>query len=202
MPRPTRLSEDLRFILKKADGKGMTIGEIIEILHGRGLDVLIILLTLPFCTPIPLPGLSTPFGLILMFFGLRIALRQHPWLPGRLLNKQIPYPTLAKLINAALAIATRLEKVLHPRLRFFKEWPSLNFVNGMSILVSAFVLALPLPIPFTNTLPAWSILLTAAGMMENDGLVIISGYLMAGMTWAYLFSLVWVGKAGLTWMGF
>lgn len=200
--RPTRLSEDLRRILGQADGKGVTIGKIIEILHGRGFDVLIIILVLPFCTPIPLPGLSTPFGLILMFFGLRIALRQRPWLPKRLLNLEIPYPTLTKVIHGALAVSTRLEKVLHPRLRFFKDWSSFNFLNGIAILASGFVLSLPLPIPFTNTLPAWSILLTAAGMMENDGLVITAGYLMVGMTWVYLASLFWVGKAGLSWMGF
>ncbi len=198
---PTRLSEDLRRILEQAGGDGITVGKIIEILHGRGFDVLIIILTLPFCTPIPLPGLSTPFGLILMFFGLRIALRKRPWLPRRLLNVEIPYPTLTKTINGALAVATRLEKILHPRLRFFKDWPSFNFLNGVAILTSAFVLSLPLPIPFTNTLPAWSILLIAAGMMENDGAVIVAGYLMSGMTWVYLVSLVWVGKAGMTWMG-
>ena len=77
----------------------------------------------------------------------------------------------------------------------------MNFFNGLSILISGFVLALPLPIPFTNTLPAWSILLTAAGMMENDGLVIVAGYLMAGLTWIYLVSLVRVGKAGLSRLG-
>ena len=65
---PTRLSEDLRNILEHADGKGVTIGKVVEILRGRGLDVLVIVLALPFCTPIPLPGLSTPFGLVLMFF--------------------------------------------------------------------------------------------------------------------------------------
>ncbi|MDC4226312.1 MAG: hypothetical protein MPW15_19185 [Candidatus Manganitrophus sp.] len=37
--RPTRLSEDLRRILDQANGKGVTIGKIIEILHGRGFDV-------------------------------------------------------------------------------------------------------------------------------------------------------------------
>ncbi|MFY9270418.1 MAG: exopolysaccharide biosynthesis protein [Candidatus Manganitrophaceae bacterium] len=198
---PTRLSEDLRHILKEADGKGVTIGRIIDILHGRGFDVLVILLSLPFSTPIPLPGLSTPFGMILMFFGLRIALRKHPWLPQRLLRIEISFPTLTRIIHGALAVATRLEKILHPRLRFFKDWPSFNFLNGMAILTSAFVLALPLPIPFTNTLPAWSIILMAAGMMENDGAVIMGGYLMAGLTWVYLVSLAWFGKAGLSWMG-
>jgi len=75
---PTRLSEDLQHILDHADGEGVTIGKVVEILRGRGLDVLVILLALPFCTPIPLPGLSTPFGLVLMFLGLRIAFRNWP----------------------------------------------------------------------------------------------------------------------------
>jgi hypothetical protein len=46
------------------------------------MDVLVIILVLPFCQPIPLPGFSTPFGIALMIFGFRIALRQRPWLPG------------------------------------------------------------------------------------------------------------------------
>jgi hypothetical protein len=198
---PTRLSEDLQHILEHADGKGVTIGKAMEILRGRGLDVLVILLALPFCTPIPLPGISTPFGLVLMFLGLRIALRKRPWLPRRLLEVEIPYPTLSKIINAGLAISTRLEKVLHPRLRFFKDWASFSSLSGLAILLSAFVLSLPVPIPFTNALPALSIVLIAAGMMENDGAVILAGYLMSGLTWVYLASLAWVGKVGLTWLG-
>lgn len=200
--RPRRLSEDLRFILKEADGKGMTVEKIMEILHGRGFDVLVILLVLPFCTPIPLPGVSTPFGLILMFFGLRIAFRQRPWLPRRLRDVEVSGPTLAKIINGALAVATRLEKILHPRLRFFKDWTAFSLLNGLLITISGFVLALPLPIPLTNTFPAWAILLTAAGMMENDGAVIVAGYFFAGLTWVYLASLFWMGHATLAWIGF
>jgi hypothetical protein len=201
-PPPTRLSEDLRRILERAAGRSITLREIIEILHGRGFDVLVILLALPFCTPIPLPGLSTPFGLVLIFFGFRIALRQRPWLPSRLLDREIPYPTLLKIVKGALAVALRLEKWLHPRFRFFKNWNSFAFLNGLAITFSAFALMLPLPIPFTNTIPAWSILLLAAGMMEEDGAVIVAGYVMAALTWLYLFSLVWLGKVGLDWFGF
>jgi hypothetical protein len=35
----------------------------------------------PFCTPIPLPGFSLPFGLVIAIIGLRLALGQKPWLP-------------------------------------------------------------------------------------------------------------------------
>lgn len=194
---PTRLSEDLKRILDHSDGKPITLEKIIEILHGRGLDLLVFLLALPFCIPIPLVGISTLFGLALMFLGLRISLRKHPWIPQRLLQREIPYSTLTKIIRAALTVTTRLEKVLHPRLKFFNRWATFTALNGLTITLSAFLLMLPIPIPFTNTLPALSIVLTAAGMIEEDGAVIVTGYLMAGISLIYILSLGFVGKMGV-----
>jgi hypothetical protein len=51
------------------------------------------------------------------------------------------------------------------------------------------VLVLPLPIPFSNNLPAWAILLIAAGLVERDGLFVALGYLMfaAGVAYLWLF---------------
>lgn len=187
--------------MDRAAGKALSLRQIVEVLHGRGFDVLVIILVLPFCQPIPLPGLSTPFGLALMFFGFRIALRQKPWLPGWLLRREISYETLSKIVRGAIAVARRLEKVIHPRLRFMKHWWSFNAVNGLAIVSSAFLLMLPLPIPFSNTIPAWSILLLALGMMEEDGVVIFLGYAMAGAAWMYLASLWLLGEAGLDRMG-
>lgn len=163
-------------------------------------------MALPFCTPIPLIGLSTPFGFALMIFGLRIALRKRPWLPRRLLTRQIPYPTLHRIIGVTLKAAYYMEKILHPRLTFFHHWASFAVVNGLIITLNAFFLMLPLPIPFTNTLPALSIVMLAAGMMEEDGAAIVGGYLIAVATWAYFIFLWWVGKAGVEfgthWLGY
>jgi hypothetical protein len=203
---PPRLSDDLLLILKHAAGKAVTLQEVIEILRGRGFNIVVLLLALPFCTPIPLVGLSTPFGFALMVFGFRIGLRKRPWLPKRLLARQIPYPTLNRIVNVALKAAFYMEKVLHPRLRFFHRWTSFSVLNGLVIASSAFILMLPLPIPFTNMLPALSIVLLAAGMMEEDGAAIVSGYLLAIATWTYFIFLWWVGKAGIEigagWLGF
>lgn len=198
---PTRLSDDLRCILDHARGKPITLQKIIEALHGRGLDILILILALPFCIPIPLLGLSTPFGLALMFLGLRISLRKRPWLPRRLLQREIPYPTLTKIIQAALTVTTRLEKVLRPRFKFFKRWETFSALSGLIITSSAFLLMLPLPIPLTNTLPAISIVLTATGMIEEDGAVIVAGYLMAVISWLYIVSLWLMGKIVLNLLG-
>lgn len=201
-PRRTTLSDDLRLILDRAAGNALSLRQIIDILRGRGFDVLVIIMVLPFCQPIPLPGVSTPFGLALMVFGARIALRRRPWLPERLLRREIPYHTLTKLVKGSLAVAQRLEKIVHPRLRLFKNWPSFNLLNGLAIVSSSFILMLPLPIPFSNTIPAWAILLLAVGMMEEDGAVIVGGYLIAGAAWAYLFFLWWVGNLGVERLGF
>jgi len=179
----------------------LSLRQIVEVLRGRGFDVLVIILVLPFCQPIPLPGLSTPFGLALIFFGFRIALRQRPWLPEWLMRREMSYQTLHKIVTTTIAVANRLEEVIHPRFRFVKHWWSFNVLNGLAIASSAFILMLPLPIPFSNTLPAWSILLLALGMMEEDGAVIVLGYLMAGAAWTYLISLWMLGEAGIERLG-
>ncbi|HZR47818.1 MAG TPA: exopolysaccharide biosynthesis protein [Candidatus Manganitrophaceae bacterium] len=203
---PPRLSDELFLILKLAAGNSLTLRQIIEILHGRAFNIIVVLLALPFCTPIPLFGLSTPFGFALMIFGLRIALRKKPWLPEAILNRQIPYPTLEKIISVTLRAAYYMEKILHPRLEFLHRWTTFSVLNGLIIALNAFCLMLPLPIPFTNMLPAVSIVLLAAGMMEEDGAAILAGYIAAVISMTYFIFLLWVGKAGVKlgahWLGY
>jgi hypothetical protein len=44
--------------------------------------MLLVVVTFPFCTPLPRPGLSIPFGLVVAFIGLGLSLGQKPWLPA------------------------------------------------------------------------------------------------------------------------
>jgi hypothetical protein len=56
------------------------------------------------------------------------------------------------------------------------SWPAARAVNSLVIVWMAFLLALPLVIPFTNTTPAYAIMFMAASMMEEDGVMIWVGY--------------------------
>ena len=87
---PRKLSEELADLRARLGAKPMTLREVIHSLRGRAYTLLVILLALPFITPIPLPGLSTPFGLAIAFIALRLALGQRPWLPMKLQRKQLP----------------------------------------------------------------------------------------------------------------
>src|SRR5215210_7264423 len=88
-PAPRKLSEEIGALLEGLTERSVTLREVLDVTHGRAYTLLLILLALPFCTPIPLPGFSTPFGLLIALIGARLALLQEPWLPERVLNKPL-----------------------------------------------------------------------------------------------------------------
>jgi hypothetical protein len=68
---------------------------------------------------------------------------------------------------------------------------------GLGIVSGGFILSLPLPIPFSNGLPAVSIMLLAAGLMERDGLLVLWGYVLGVFSWVYL--AFWWQVVAATW---
>ena len=76
------------------------MGELEHKLQGRGFALFILLLSIPFCFPVAIPMLSIPFGIVIMFLGIRIALGRKPKLPDFILNKEI------KELSAALDLGT------------------------------------------------------------------------------------------------
>ena len=183
-PPVRRLSEDLRAILREANGRAMTIAELESILQGRGFAMFILLLSAPFI--VPAPGLSTPFGIALMSLGLRIAIGQKAMLPAFLLRRTLTYKTLERVISPLAKIAERFEKRIRPRMHFLQERPWAVNLIGVGIVSGGFLLSLPLPIPFSNLFPAVSIMLLAAGLMERDGLLVLWGYVMGLISWVYI----------------
>lgn len=198
-PPVRRLSEDLRAILREANGRAMTIAELESILQGRGFAMFILLLSAPFI--VPAPGLSVPFGIALMLLGLRIAIGKKALLPAFVLRRTLTYKTLERVVTPLASIAARFEKRIRPRMHFLQEhsW-SVNLI-GIGIVSGGFLLSLPLPIPFSNALPAISIMLLAAGLMERDGLLVLWGYIMGVLSWVYIAFWWNAFVATLRWVG-
>ena len=69
---PRRLSADFQDILNETRGRSMTLGQLEEVLKGRGFALFLLLMSLPFAFPVSIPGLSIPFGIVIMILGLRI----------------------------------------------------------------------------------------------------------------------------------
>ena len=190
----SRFSQDLRDLAQQFAGRPARLSEIVSATRGRGFNLLLLLIGLPFLTPIPLPGLSTPFGLMVLAIGARLALGRQPWLPERLLQRELPARFIARLLAAASRVVRWLEFLLRPRLGFLQEQWIYRRIAGTLIMLSGLCLLLPLPIPLTNTFPALTVVLLAAGAMERDGLFFLAGCTAFAVTLAY-FGLLAFGGA-------
>jgi hypothetical protein len=176
--KPRKLSVELAELRDRSGERAITLREVIYVLGGRAYTLLVLLLALPFITPIPLPGLSVPFGVAIALIALRLSLGQRPLLPKSLQRKELPPGFINKVFVFAEKILRFFEKFLRPRLTFLSDTPLLVQLHALLMLLAALALLLPLPIPFTNSFPAWAILLMAAGLLERDGLFILSAYVV------------------------
>ena len=179
------LEQEILLLQEKSKEGPMTIGEIFNILTGKGRALIVLLLSLPFCQPIQIPGFSTPFGLAIAFFGLRAAFGKHLWLPQALLTKSISTEILQKVTEKTLYVIRKIKPWLHPRLNWMCHSFPMRMVNGIVIFILGIVLALPLPIPLSNLTAAWSIFLIALGNLEDDGLLVLIGYIATLLTFIF-----------------
>ena len=195
--RARRLSHELATLAHHLAERRVTVRELIAALHGRAFTVLLVVLALPFCTPLPLPGLSTPFGIVIALIGARLSLGQEPWLPARLLDTGVPPRFFSRVLTAARGVTRVLEWALRPRWTALVEARALHRVYGLVILVSGLLLLLPLPIPFSNTFPALTIVLTASALLERDGLVAAAGFALFLLSLGLFGALAWGGVEGV-----
>ncbi len=203
------LSEDLQEFSREVSHRNTTLGELMQVLKERGHLMIIVVLTLPFMIPVPSTlGLSAPAGLAVAVLGFYILIGAKPILPGFIRRRELSPATMQRLVGFLLRMAKRLEKVLQPRFRFML-WPGMVNLVGVGLILSGLFLALPLPIPGTNVLPAAVILLLALGMMERDGVFVIVGHslVITGIiltiifwNWATEFTMKVIGQV-LAWMG-
>lgn len=195
LPSPVsrgRLSTDIERVLDAFAHREVTLGEIIALMQQRAYSFLLLIVALPFCTPVPLPGLSTPFGLVIAFIGLRIACGLRPWLPERMLRVRLPAKWLPKMFRAAERPVRWIEHFLRPKFSGLVHTPALRRLHGVVICASGLMLLLPLPIPLTNFFPAVAIALLACAMLEADGRFSIAGGIFFAVAVAY-FTLLGVG---------
>jgi hypothetical protein len=201
-PPARRLSTDLKGVLTEANRQAMTLGHLEQSLQGRGFALLILLLALPFVFPIAIPGLSIPFGLVIMFMGLRIMLGLKPSLPEFILRREVKYATLDRIVGIGLKLCARMEKFVKPRMHFLQRWPGMINCIGAGIASGGLLLCLPLPplIPLSNTIPAVAVLLLTAGMAERDGLLVLFGHIMNVAAWVYFIIMFVVAGDGLRYL--
>ena len=198
--QPRKLSEELSRLIAALPERSVTLREIVGVLQARAYTLLLFFLALPFCTPIPLPGVSTPFGLMIALIGFRLLLMQKPWLPSRLLDTEVPSRFFLRVLGATRRLVRMFEFLLRPRMTFLLDYRLLQAAYGGVILVCGLLLLLPLPIPFSNLFPALTIVLLAAAILERDGWTVLAGLICFALTLTFFGALAWSGAAMIQWL--
>ena len=194
------LSDRLSQILEHDSGAGpLTVNHLLEGTEGRGFYLVIILLSLPFIVPISIPGVSTVLGVVVALLSLRLAFGLPPRLPRFLGERPLPPARLEKVLRGSIRFLRVLEKWVKPRRTKWMGRPAAICANALLMALMAFLLALPFPPlpPFTNSLPCYALILIAASMMEEDGILIWIGYGVSLGTMIYLGFIATVLEKGL-----
>lgn len=178
----------------------ITLKAIFGVLGNEGHYVLIFFLILPFLQPIPLVGLSTPFGLLIAVVSYFAYVKRPPLIPKRWEHHRLPHATVLKIAEGSEYIFEKLAFLFHPRWKFAFGGP-LRLANSSLLVANAILLALPLPIPFSNAIPAWGILFQALGHLEEDGVLIALSYVQALFCLAFFASLIFGLGTGLEFLG-
>lgn len=189
-----------REIEKRSKSEDITIQEIVDVFGEDGHFLLILFFILPFLQPIPLFGLSTPFGLLISLIAVFFFLKKPPFVPKSWVNKKLSKKTVLKIAEGSEIFFKKLENILKPRVSVLFQGP-FRTINTFLIVFNAVLLALPLPIPFSNAMPAWAILFQAIGFLERDGYLIIASYIQTVLTVVFFGLLTFGAAVGIDFLG-
>jgi hypothetical protein len=188
-----KLSEECRRLAAHCQNPQITYSGLFGEFSVRSHALLTFLLAAPFLTPIPVPGLSVPFGMVIGIAGLRMVLGRGPWIPGFLSQKPLPQSVFQKVFQIAGKVFARIEPWIKPRW----EWAMnpLARISAYSIIAACgLVLALPLP-PGTNAPPALLVVLFSIALLEDDGLLMSVSFAVFALALA---ALTWLAFTGAT----
>lgn len=182
----TTVGEALRNTINAIEGENITLRQLLELVGEQGMLLFCTILVIPFLVPVSIPGVSTVFGLVIILIGLGVTFNRLPWLPARLMQREVKREHLAPALERGIELFSKLERWMKPRMMNLTTGAFVNRLNGAALTFSGVLLIFPFGfIPFSNTFPGYAILFFALGMMQRDGYFIIAGYIAMIVTMIY-----------------
>lgn len=177
--------------------KGITLGDFLDVIGEQGLFMSCMILTAPFLLPVSIPGSSIPFGTTIFLLSSNIILGRPVLIPNRVLNFRLSKKSMELILNEISRILTPLEmRVINQRLLFLTGGRKMEYINGIAVAFGAVLLVTPIIAPLGDFLPSYGILFVSLGNLENDGYLVLLGYLTIIGTAVY-YALIFAVGIGL-----
>ena len=155
----------------------MKLGQILQNLQQSAFGVFLFIAILPSFIPIPGVGgaLSGPLVILIgaqMMCGLR-----KPWVPGFIARRGPKRGTMHRFLDRIDGALRRLDRLLKPRLPQLLQPVAAHAFSGLLLVLLGVLLSLP--IPFTNYLFGFQLLLFSLALLERDGVLMLVNWIAA-----------------------
>lgn len=189
-----RISAVLSSLARNA-GERLTVADIVAVLRDRAFALLVVLLGLPNCLPMP-PPIPLVCGLLLALVAAQLAAgRPTPWLPKALLRRSIPQDAVERAVTRALPTLQRLERWSRPRMAVFETPLALRVIG---FLLIALALGLLVAAPVIGQIPLGiAVCLVGLGLVERDGVLVVAGVTVGALGLALGFGFIYAIVAGI-----
>lgn len=194
-----KLSVELeRYFFEEERSSDVKLVDILELAGERIFGFLFVILSLPSALPIPAPGYSIPFGVLMFLLAVQlIAGAKIPWLPEKMKQGSMKLKNVQAFIKKGNPWLRRIEALTRPRMSYICTSIIGRIIIGIAIALMA--ISMMIPIPGTNTLPAIGIFVTAFGLQEDDGFISLGGLvicLMAAiLSTSIIMAVIWGGTS-------
>lgn len=192
---PTPLSSTLEELSQKTvDGK-TSINDLFKNFHENGIVLAMIIFSLPIAIPLPYPpGFTTLVGTPLIILSYQMLLGYDTvHFPKKVNEYEIKNSTLIMVSKKVIPHLKVIENYIKPRLKFATSVYCEQLIGFVSLISS---IAIALPLPLTNAIPALGITVLALGLLNRDGIVIIIGFIIS-----FVGLFIAVGAVIASWIG-
>ena len=195
----SKLSVELnRYFFEEKREKTITLKDILTLAGERIFGFLLVIISLPSALPIPAPGYSAPFGLLIFLLATQLLIgKKTPWLPKKMMNGSMKIETAQKFVKMGLPWLKKIEAIAKPRLSGVCNNSIGKLIIG--IMLALMGVSMMIIIPGTNTLPAIGVFVTAFGLQEEDGFIVLMGLIICLMacvlTTSIVMAFIWGGSS-------
>ncbi len=188
-----KLSIELkRYFFEEERQPQVKLADILSLAGERIFGFLFVILSLPSALPIPAPGYSIPFGILMFLLAIQlIAGSKRPWLPEKMIDGSMKLERVQGFVKAGIPWLQRIEALTRPRMTYICTSLPGRVVIGVAIALMS--ISMMIPIPGTNTLPAIGIFITAFGLQEDDGFISLGGLVVCLIAAAVVSGILFAG---------
>lgn len=156
------------------------VRDVVEAFSERLFAPLLVVLGAVVVTPIGgIPFVPTAIGVLLVLVASQRALgRRQPWLPRRVLAREVERSRLEASFERLRPWARRIDRFVKPRLRALTSGV-MGAVNAVAVVALACTMPPLELVPFAAAAPGAAVLVFGLSMVGHDGAFALAGWVLA-----------------------